>query len=118
MTLREKNPMSGLGGRTGRLGSNLNVRNSWVAKNPASLPSRTGPPTIHPTQAVGRAFDRRAGCTATGGHPCVLSADKFKSYCLSEAPNAEAIRVAAKRLNIPADTIIEVGGELRPEMFA
>jgi hypothetical protein len=47
-----------------------------------------------------------------------LSADKFKSYCLYEAPNAEAIRVAAKRLNIPADTIIEVGSELRPEMFA
>jgi hypothetical protein len=47
-----------------------------------------------------------------------LSADKFKSYCLYEAPNAEAIRLAAKRLNMPADTIIEVGGELRPEMFA
>jgi hypothetical protein len=47
-----------------------------------------------------------------------LSADKLKTYCLYEAPNAEAIRVAAKRLNIPADTIIEVGGELRPEMFA
>jgi Protein of unknown function (DUF4242) len=47
-----------------------------------------------------------------------LSADKFKSYCLYEAPNAEAIRIAAKRLNIPADSIIEVGSELRPEMFA
>jgi hypothetical protein len=47
-----------------------------------------------------------------------LSADKLKTYCLYEAPNAEAIRVAAKRLSIPADTIIEVGGELRPEMFA
>lgn len=46
-----------------------------------------------------------------------LSADKLKSYCLYEAPNAEAIRVAAKRLNIPADSIVEVGGELRPEMF-
>lgn len=47
-----------------------------------------------------------------------LSADKLKTYCLYEAPNAEAIRVAARRLSIPADTIIEVGGELRPEMFA
>jgi hypothetical protein len=46
-----------------------------------------------------------------------LSADKKKSYCLYEAPNAEAIREAAKRLNIPADTIIELGGEVRPEMF-
>ena len=47
-----------------------------------------------------------------------LSADKKKTYCLYEAPNAEAIRDAARRLNIPADTIIELGGELRPEMFA
>ena len=47
-----------------------------------------------------------------------LSADKLKTYCLYEAPNVEAMRVAAKRLSIPADTIIEVGGELRPEMFA
>jgi hypothetical protein len=45
-----------------------------------------------------------------------LSADKKKTYCLYEAPNAEAIREAAQRLNIPADVIIEVG-ELRPEMF-
>lgn len=47
-----------------------------------------------------------------------LSADKLKSYCLYEAPNAEAIRIAARRLSIPADAIMEVGGELRPEMFA
>lgn len=47
-----------------------------------------------------------------------LSADKKKTYCLYEAPNADAIRQAAKRLDIPADVIIEVGGELRPEMFA
>jgi peroxiredoxin len=46
-----------------------------------------------------------------------LSADKRKTYCLYEAPNAEAIRAAARRNNIPADVIIEVGGELRPTMF-
>src|SRR5688500_17977765 len=46
-----------------------------------------------------------------------LSADKKKTYCLYEAPSAEAIREAAKRLNIPADKIIELGGQLRPEMF-
>ena len=46
-----------------------------------------------------------------------LSADKRKTYCLYEALNAEAIRIAARRLNIPADVIVEVGGELRPEMF-
>lgn len=37
-----------------------------------------------------------------------LSADKKKTYCLYEAPNPEAIRIAAARLGIPADVIIEV----------
>jgi hypothetical protein len=45
-----------------------------------------------------------------------LSADKRKTYCLYEAPNAEAIREAAKRANIPADRIIEVE-EINPAMF-
>ncbi|HUC67317.1 MAG TPA: DUF4242 domain-containing protein [Stellaceae bacterium] len=45
-----------------------------------------------------------------------LSADKKKTYCLYEAPNAEAIRSAARRTNLPADVIIEVS-DLRPEMF-
>jgi Protein of unknown function (DUF4242) len=38
-----------------------------------------------------------------------LSADKRKTYCLYEAPSADAIRAAAQRLNLPADVIIEVG---------
>ena len=46
-----------------------------------------------------------------------LSADKRKTYCLYEAPNAEAIRAAAGRLEIPADVIIPVS-ELRPEQFS
>jgi hypothetical protein len=46
-----------------------------------------------------------------------LSADKKKSYCLYEAPNAEAIRAAARRANIPADVVIEVA-DVTPEMFA
>jgi len=46
-----------------------------------------------------------------------LSADKRKTYCLYEAPNPEAIRSAARRNNIPADVIIEIGGELSPTMF-
>jgi hypothetical protein len=45
-----------------------------------------------------------------------LSADKKKTYCLYEAPNAEAIRIAARRANLPADAIIEVS-EIRPELF-
>ncbi len=46
-----------------------------------------------------------------------LSADKRKTYCLYEAPNAEAILAAAKRLDVPADVIIPVD-QLRPEQFA
>jgi hypothetical protein len=46
-----------------------------------------------------------------------LSTDKKKMYCLYEADDAEAIRAAARRANLPADSVIEVG-ELRPEMFA
>jgi hypothetical protein len=46
-----------------------------------------------------------------------LSPDKRKTYCLYEAPSAEAIRIAARRANLPADVVIEVS-ELRPEMFA
>jgi hypothetical protein len=42
----------------------------------------------------------------------------MKTYCLYEAPSAEAIRIAARRANVPADVIIEIGGELRPDMFA
>jgi hypothetical protein len=45
-----------------------------------------------------------------------LSADKKKTYCLYEAPNPEALREHARRLNIPADAIIEVG-PVRPEAF-
>jgi hypothetical protein len=47
-----------------------------------------------------------------------LSADRKKTYCLYEAPNPEAIRAAARRNNVPADMIIEVGGEIGPNMFA
>ena len=46
-----------------------------------------------------------------------LSADKKKTYCLYEAPNPEAIRAAARRNNIPADSIIEIGEEIGPNMF-
>jgi hypothetical protein len=46
-----------------------------------------------------------------------LSADKRKTYCLYEAPSAEAIRIAARRLDIPADVIIPVS-QVRPELFA
>ena len=37
-----------------------------------------------------------------------LSADRKKSYCLYEAPSAEAIREAAARAGLPADVIVPV----------
>ena len=45
-----------------------------------------------------------------------LSSDRKKSYCLYEAPSAEAIREAALRANVPADVIVAVS-EVRPEAF-
>jgi hypothetical protein len=46
-----------------------------------------------------------------------LSADKKKTYCLYEAPNADAIRRAAERSGVPADVITMVD-EINPAMFA
>jgi uncharacterized protein DUF4242 len=46
-----------------------------------------------------------------------LSADRKKTYCLYEAANDEAIRVAARRAGLPADVIVEVSQEIRPDMF-
>ncbi|MEO1057406.1 MAG: DUF4242 domain-containing protein [Actinomycetota bacterium] len=43
-----------------------------------------------------------------------LSADKRKSYCLYEAPDADAIRQQAADLGVPADAIIEVS-EVNPD---
>ena len=42
-----------------------------------------------------------------------LSADKKKTYCLYEAPSAEAIREAAVQAGLPADVIIEVSAVRR-----
>lgn len=45
-----------------------------------------------------------------------LSADRKKTYCLYEAPDADALRKQAEDLGFPADTVIEVT-ELNPQMF-
>ena len=48
-----------------------------------------------------------------------LSADRRHTYCLYEAPSPEAILAAAKRANVPADVIVEVGPaspELSPRL--
>jgi ferredoxin-NADP reductase len=44
-----------------------------------------------------------------------LSADKRKTYCLYEAPFADAIRRAAKRAGLPADTVVELTGVVLPD---
>lgn len=46
-----------------------------------------------------------------------LSADRRKTYCLYEAPSAEAIREAARRAGLPADVVVEVS-EVLPDAFA
>ena len=38
-----------------------------------------------------------------------LSADRHRTYCLYEAPSPDAILMAARRANVPADEIVEVG---------
>lgn len=43
-----------------------------------------------------------------------LSADRLKTYCLYEAPSADAIRRAAVRAGLPADVIVEVTNLVRP----
>lgn len=44
-----------------------------------------------------------------------LSADKRKTYCLYEAPFADAIRRAAERAGLPADVIVELGDRMLPD---
>lgn len=46
-----------------------------------------------------------------------LSADKRKTYCLYEAQSGDDIRQAAARAGLPADIVIELAGELRPEVL-
>jgi Protein of unknown function (DUF4242) len=38
-----------------------------------------------------------------------LSADRRRTYCLYEAPSPDAIIAAARKSDIPADEIVEVG---------
>ncbi len=43
-----------------------------------------------------------------------LSLDRRKTYCLYEALSVEAVRVAAERAGLPADSIVEVSGRVMP----
>lgn len=44
-----------------------------------------------------------------------LSADKRKTYCLYEAPSADAIRRAAAMAGLPADVVTEVSSRINPD---
>jgi len=44
-----------------------------------------------------------------------LSADKKKTFCIYEAPSAEAIQRAAVRAGLPADVITEITGRVMPD---
>jgi hypothetical protein len=45
-----------------------------------------------------------------------LSADRKKTYCLYEAPDADALRRQADDLGLPADAIVEVS-EVNPAVL-
>ena len=47
-----------------------------------------------------------------------LSADRRRTYCLYEAPSPDAIVAAAKRNNIPVDSIVEVSRLVPAEIVA
>jgi hypothetical protein len=38
-----------------------------------------------------------------------LSADRRRTYCLYEAPSADAVIAAARRADVPVDQVVEVG---------
>ena len=46
-----------------------------------------------------------------------LSADRRHTYCLYEAPSPDAILAAARRANVPADVIVEVGAASERALF-
>ena len=47
-----------------------------------------------------------------------LSADRRRSYCLYEAPSPDAIVDAARRANVPFDSIVEVSKLVPAELLA
>jgi hypothetical protein len=47
-----------------------------------------------------------------------LSADRHRSYCLYEAPSPDAIIAAARRANVPVDSVVEVSRFVPAELLA
>ncbi len=47
-----------------------------------------------------------------------LTADRQRSYCLYEAPSPDAIVAAARRADVPVDSIVEVSKVVPAELLA
>jgi hypothetical protein len=47
-----------------------------------------------------------------------LTADRYRTYCLYEAPSPDAIREAAERADVPVDSIVEVNRLVPAELRA
>jgi Nickel responsive protein SCO4226-like len=47
-----------------------------------------------------------------------FTADRRRSYCLYEAPSPDAILAAARKANVPADSVVEVSKFVPAEMLA
>jgi hypothetical protein len=43
-----------------------------------------------------------------------LTADNRKTYCLYEAPDAQALIDAARKAGLPADVVVELGSRIDP----
>ena len=76
---------------------------------PLYLIERNFAEQIHATRDVATAITQVNADAGIQWLFSFLSADKRKTYCLYEAPNPEAIREAARKLNLPADVIVELG---------
>ena len=64
-------------------------------------------------QAIGR-INAETGCEWKHSF---LSGDGKKTFCLYEAPSADAVREAARRAGLPADTVTPLSATIRPEQF-
>jgi len=70
---------------------------------------------INPTGAEAKAIGEINADVGVKWLYSFLSADRRKTYCLYEAESADSVREAARQAGLPADVVIELGGEIRPE---
>ena len=72
---------------------------------------------LEPDAAGARAMGEINGEIGVDWLYSFLSADRKKTYCLYERDDAEGVRQAARRNNLPADALVEVADTIRPELF-